>query len=423
MSVFPSRFLKGSVITAGAAVLVGIFGYLTRRLLANNLEEADYAFFYSAFALINLAVILNQVGTSNVILFELPGVLLKNKKRYSAAVYHFIKGFQSFNSCFCTLIFLVVYPFLKKYYFNYPIHFYNFLLFALMIWGMVLESTTLFALNAFHRFGTMGCLRILKNMLFFLCGWIFVSLDCFSGIIASCVIATTACTIYGNWTVEKLLYPFKGKLHSNQKYKIVKDGIIFMILASGTIVLQDFGTCTLSLFSNSREVVLFNIALPLSMIVQSMLIVLDVFTPMLSNYYINKEINNLRKFFQLIFLFTAVSMLCAFPVFYYCGDFIITLMFSQKFIAAKWSAFFLIEAALLVVPVRALMGLFNVAGKKRMALIGIIPMSVATVILFPLLSYMYGATGASVAALLSIGVWLCSYLFFYTRFVKQELSS
>ena len=123
MSVFPSRFLKGSVITAGAAVLVGIFGYLTRRLLANNLEEADYAFFYSAFALINLAVILNQVGTSNVILFELPGVLLKNKKRYSAAVYHFIKGFQSFNSCFCTLIFLVVYPFLKKYYFNYPIFF------------------------------------------------------------------------------------------------------------------------------------------------------------------------------------------------------------------------------------------------------------------------------------------------------------
>ena len=127
----------------------------------------------------------------------------------------------------------------------------------------------------------------------------------------------------------------------------------------------------------------------------------------------------LKKLFDIIFISVAAIMILTVPVFYFGGEFIIKIMFSEKFIAAKWSAFFLIEAALLAIPVRSLMILFNATGQKRTSLKTIFPMSLATIILFPLLSYLYGATGTGIAALLTTGIWLAAYLYCYMNFIKQ----
>ncbi len=419
MSLIPAHFFKGSLFSAASAVAVGVFGYLTRRFLANSLAENDYAFFYSTFALFTLTSIIIQCGTADVVLFELPGFLERRRKRCGTAIYKFIQKFQSFNALICTGVLLLLFPLLKKYYFNYPVTFFNFFIFALILWGMTLENTTLFALNSQGKFEIMSVLRVVKSGLFFAGCWLFATIDIFSGIITSCVIVTVACSLYGVWLISKTM-PGKGYILPRKlKRNVINSGVVFMILASGNIVIQDLGTCTLSLFSSPREVVLFNIALPLSMIVQSMLVVLNVFAPMIAECCMKNDKKALKKLFDIIFISAAAIMILTVPVFYFGGEFIIKIMFSEKFIAAKWSAFFLIEAALLAIPVRSLMILFNATGKKRTSLKTIFPMSLATIILFPLLSYLYGATGTGIAALLTTGIWLAAYLYCYMNFIKQ----
>lgn len=418
MSLIPAHFLKGSVVSAAAAIAVGVFGYLTRRLLANTLAENDYAFFYSTFALFNLMTLFVQCGTADVVLYELPGLLETKHKRSGAAIYRFILKFQSFNALICTAGILLLFPLWEKYYFNYPVTFFNFLIFVLILWGMTLESTTLFALNSLKKFSAMSVLRVVKSGLFFFGCWLFAAMNMFAGIITSCVIVTVACSLYGVGLVNKMMPDNRNLLPQKMKCKAVNSGIIFMILASGNIVIQDLGTCTLSLFSSSREVVLYNIALPLSMIVQAMLVVLNVFAPMIAECCIKNNKKALKKLFNTIFISTAAMLTLAVPVFYYGGELIIKIMFSEKFIAAKWCAFFLIEAALLTIPVRSLMILFNAAKQKRTSLKAIVPMALATIIVFPLLSHWYGATGAGIAALLATGFWLAAYLYHYRKFME-----
>ena len=419
MSLIPAHFFKGSIFSAAAAVAVGVFGYLTRRVLANSLAENDCAFFYSLFALFTLITIFVQCGTADTVLYELPVFLETKRKRCGTAIYKFIEKFQSFNALICTGGIILLFPLLKKYYFNYPVTFFNFFIFSLILWGMALENTTQFALNSQKRFGVMSIMRVVKAGLFFTGCCFFATIDMFPGIITSCVIVTTACSLYGVWLIKKTM-PRKGNLLPKKlKRNVVKSGVVFMVLASGNIVIQDLGTCTLSLFSSSREVVLFNIALPLSMIVQSMLVVLNVFTPMVTNLCINNDKKALKKLFNTIFIFTAAMLILTIPVFYYGGEIIIKIMFSEKFIAAKWSAFFLIEAALLAIPVRSLMTLFNAANQKKTSLKTMVPMTLATLILFPLLSHSYGATGTGIAALAATGIWLAAYLHCYINFMKQ----
>ena len=193
-----------------------------------------------------------------------------------------------------------------------------------------------------------------------------------------------------------------------------------MLLAAGNAIMQDLGTLTLAFVSQTQEVVLFNIALPIAMIVQSMLVVLNVFNPMIAEYCAKNEKALVGKLFNRLFMLTAAMMLAAVPVLYFGGELVITLLLSGKVIAAKWCTIFLVEASLLAVPVRALLNLFNTTDRKSVSLKALAPLGVSAAVLFPCLSYLYGATGAGLAAFLSTAAWLAAYVFYYVRFIRDE---
>ena len=80
----------------------------------------------------------------------------------------------------------------------------------------------------------------------------------------------------------------------------------------------------------------------------------------------------------------------------------------------------MIETALLSFPVRALITLFNTVERKDVSLKSLLPMGIAAIVLFPFLSFYYGATGAGIAAFFSTMVWLAAYLFYYKSLLKNE---
>ncbi len=422
MSFIPSSFLKGSFISGVVAIFVGFCGYWVRRMMANSLPENDYAFYYSFYALVNFCIMFSQAGLSDVMLFELPGMLENKKIKRAAQCYNYTKRIQTVLSFAVTLLFIACYGLLKKYYFDYPVDFLCFLVFTLLLWGFTLEFSILNALNALNKFSTMSFLRAIKAGACALTVWIFLKSDTpLLGIISSCVIITTICTLIGDWICKKRTIFHNTEMPSATLKKIlIRSGFVFILLNGSKIILMDAGTIVLSFFSTPAEVVLFNVALPIAMIVQSMLVVLNVFTPLIAQCCANQDIQRLKKLFSLMFIITTAGMLLWIPFYYFAGELLITILFAKKFIAAKLSMFFMVEAALLAIPINALMYLFNTAGLKSVSLKGLIPMLASALFLLPWLSYKYGATGAGIAVFAVTLIWLCTYLLYYVNFIKRN---
>ena len=423
MTLIPSAFLKGSLISGIVAIFVGFCGYWVRRLMANSLPENDYAFYYSFYALVNFSIIFTQAGLSDVILFELPGMIERKKNKRAAQCYNFTKRIQIFLSSAVTLLFIAFYWLLKKYYFGYPVDALCFFIFTLLLWSFTLEYSTLNALNALKKFSTMSFLRAVKAGVFALAVWIFLkSAHPLSGIIISCVVITAICTLAGNWLSKKDTIFNNGEMPSAAFKKVlIRSGFIFILLSGSKIIFMDAGTIVLSFVSSPAEVVLFNVALPIAMIIQSMLVVLNVFTPLIAQCCANQDIQRLKKLFSLLLIFTAAGMVLWIPFYFYAGEWLISLLFAKKFIAAKPAMFFMVEAAFLAVPVNAFMYLFNTAGMKSCSVKGLVPMILSALIFLPWLSYKYGAAGTGGAVFAVTVVWLISYLFYYADFIKGGL--
>ena len=116
--------------------------------MANHLPGNDYAFFYSVAAMLNILMIVVHIGTADVLLFEIPGMLEAGKKRCAGASYGFIRKFQSRNSLCVMMLLLLCFPLLAKYYFDYPVSLTDFGIFALALWGRSLPVVAALAAAA-----------------------------------------------------------------------------------------------------------------------------------------------------------------------------------------------------------------------------------------------------------------------------------
>lgn len=418
MKLIPAQYLRGSFLFALSAILVGALSYLTRRFMANHLPANDYAFFYSTFSLISFLLILTQAGLSHVILFELPGLFASERKAAAGSFYCFVRRIQSSLSALFFLLLCASIPLLKRYYYDFPVSTLQLVLFLTILWGFTFENTTLFALNSVRKFGTVSLLRTLKALLFCLAVILCLKQKSITGIIVLCVAITTLCTLTGNLLFRKVV-PQSEKLSGSQKKQILKDGGFFIFLTAGYALIQDVGTIAVAFFSSASEVVLFNIALPIAMIVNSFNVVLQVFLPIIADSFAQKEKKKVKNLFALILFGSAVCMVLALPMLWFGGERIICLLFSERFIAAKLSTLLLVEAAILSLPVRAFLNFFNTIGKQNISVITLIPTAAVALIAFPLLSWSFGAAGAAGATLLCSLTWLGAFGWFYGKFMRE----
>ena len=419
MSLIPKLFVKGVFFSASSALLVGLSGYLSRRLMANNLSETDYAFYYSTLALLSLMLIFTHLGTSDFLLYELPGMLAKKQNRRACFTYHYITRLLTILAVICFFVLFASTTLLKKYYFDYPVSNVYLWAFFLLIVGYTLENSTLFTLNSLKKFAAISYLRAAKAVGFLLA--VCIALQTAYPlliIILSIVFITSVCSWLGMRMINKnVIFTSCSLIPRSIKRDVIKGGMVFILLSGGYTLMQDFGTFTLSLFSTANEVVLFNIALPISMIVISFTVVMQVFTPMIAESYYNQEYRRLRSLFKWLFAITAALVTLAIPVLLFWGRFIITLLFSEKFVNAHLCTFFLVETAILSIPVRAFLSFFNAIGRRIVSVKCLIPTALAAFVFYPLLSFYAGASGAGVAALITVIVWLLMYIVYYIKLI------
>ena len=388
--------------------------------MANHLPGNDYAFFYSVFSLLSFSAVLFRAGASDVILYELPGILSMNRRREAGMIYRFTLRFQLLLASAGFVLFCAAVPFLERYFFAFPVDTGCLLLFFVVIWGLVLEDTTLAALNSLKKFGTASLLRLLKTGLFCLAVWMCLRRNSLFGIIVSFVSMTTLCTLAGDRLVmRREKFKNGGAIPPRIRRKVIGGGMVYLLLSGGHALYRDFGALSVAFFSTAEEVVLFNIALPVAMIVLSFGIVLQVFTPMIADCFVKGEKNRLKRLMRLMLSLSAAAMLGALFVLSLWGEDIIRLLFSAKFAAAKYCVLFLVESAILTMPVSVFLSFFNAAGRKATSGRTLLPAAAVALAAFPALSHAGGAAGAGVATLITVGTWLGACLVYYVKFMQS----
>ena len=418
MSLIPAQFLNGAFFSFVAALLTGICGYLVRRFMANGCTTDEYAFFYSVFSLLSFCVIFIRLGMSDVVLFELPRLLASGKQEQAGMIYRFIRRFQSISSTAAYSLLIIAIPFLRRYYFDFQVNACYLAIYFLAIWGFVLETTSYFALNSLKKFKLLNVIRSLKNVLLLCSVLIGIYLHSFKIIIISFVLICSFCAWLGDRIASRNL-PLKHPVAmSGATTQILRSGLVFMMLSGGYVLMSDAGTVALCFFSSAEEVVLFNIALPIAMTVNAFDVVLQIFTPMFSEYFINDEKKKLNQFFLLLSGATILCMISVLPILYYQGEWLIKMLFSERFVAAKLCTLFLVEATILAIPVKAFFLFFNAIGMKTVSVKVLIPVFVGALIFFPLFAYYHGANGAGVTTLMVVLIWLISYIFAYIRIMR-----
>ncbi len=418
MNLIPKQFLSGAFWSAIAAFLSGVCAYATRRLMANNLPGEEFAFFYSVMAFLNLLLIPIHLGTADVILYDLPRMLALRQRRRANVTYSYVYKFQQTMALVFMVILLVSTPLFQKFYFDYQVNIYYLWVFFLIIWGLTLEQTVLFALNSQKKFFAINLLRIMKQALLLITVILALKMEqALLWIIVSLMLITISCTIIAGKIVLSNGLNIVNKIPHSIRKTVLHSGIVFMLLACGYALMQDFGTFILSIFSNVHNVVLFNIALPIAMIVNSLGIVIAVFVPMIADLYAKGEKRRLKKFIYLLLLLTLGAMLLALPILILHGELLITILFAKQFSDASSATLWLVEAAILSMPVRTLLIFFNTTGNKMISIKTLFPTFISALICYPLLSYFYGASGAAIATFLTTAVWLGTNLIYYAKFL------
>jgi len=409
MSDFGRRFMHGSLLVVIAAGVTGIAGYLIRRLMALGLTTEEYAFFYSMHSLLILLSAVARFGTADAALFLLPELITRKQQRRARLVYSFIRRSQWLFPGGLTLLMYAAIPLLIRFYLPARGSYLEIALFLPLLLTTAFETASQFALNSFKEFGVLNLLKSLKSILLLGGVALALSLHSLDGVIVvyvglSLLTALTGDLLVTRW--KKLSTSVRIPKCIGQE--VLQAGAFYFLLSVGYAAINDVGTVALSFVSSAEEVALFNIAIPIAMIVRSLSGAAMVFTPLASELHCNGETIRLMRFFRNFSLATVAAMVLTAPLLWYGGDFLIGILFGSRFAAAKWSTLFLVEATLLALPIQMYLNFFNVIGRKKEAGLTLIPALCTAVIVLPLLCRFFGATGAGVAVLIITAVWFLS---------------
>ena len=405
-------YFGNSAFSISCALLIGVCGYLARRLTSGGLPGNEYAFFYSTFALVSMMVAFVSLGIPNAAFFCIPDA--RNRGRDDEA-----RGFYAWciRWCFAVGVFLAVVGLpvvllagksMKRYGIESSDIFRLLLLLPLPL--CVFTATTML-LNGLKEFIASKLLQLL-NMLTVLCGiWLFQSRFGLSAVILVYVVGAFCASVGATlWAWKKHGCSCLHPIAPADRKRLAKTGAWLLLSSAGYYFFMDLGNVMLSYLGTPEETELFNIALPVALMIQPLYALSEVFAPLSNRLYQENDIRTLRKSLWSMIGLTLVMMLGAGVVFGFLGRWIITLLFGEQFADAAPCTLILIEGALLWNAARFCSDMLNSMHREKPAAIIAASAAASSVLFYYLLCPLYGADGTGWAALIASVIWLLAVL-------------
>lgn len=402
-------FLSGSAISLSGGILLGLFGYLNRRLCATVLTETEYAFFYTIFSYITVTNMVFMLGVANGSFFLIPDCCNQGASDKARGVFSWGLRYITMAMIGVTLlgwgvIFLGT-DFFEKYQVS-GITPWLVLLIPLPLALQVYCSKIMLAMKGFfwsNLFQVANVVIILISLCLFLESYRV------NTVIIAYAIAGYVSAAGLLWVItSKFHYPLFKSIPSNTRRRLHTMGIWLMITGFGYECISDLGTLSLSIVSTPQQVALYNIAFPIAMIVRSIAVVSGVFAPFSNELFRQNKIAAIERILNLSLLFTVGSIIILIPVFYFGGELIIMFLFGSKFIHATTATMVLTQGVMLWNGANFYSDILaSIQHEKNSSFITIF-VTLLSIILYFILGKYYGALGAAFTVVIICALWFAA---------------
>lgn len=388
-------------------ILIGALNYLTRRTMALNLDINLYGFFYSVFSLAMLIIAFVDLGFNKSATILIAKHLTTDKQDKKKSIFWSILLIKLIIGTLSAICLFLLGDFLIKNYFLFPAGKPILFLFCLFIIATACSGLITATLDGFKEYTLKSSLQIGGALIVLLGIYNFIGSSPFYVPVISYIIAATAIFSVGIIYLMK----FKNLNYPAMNYVTLKTSIKecwhlgkWIALATvGMSTMYYMDTIMLTYMSDLESVGLYNIALPIMQIYQSMLIFPIVLTPIASELWHKGERDQLKLLLKKINLAALFLLFCGSGVIFLTplNFYMIKILFSANFIAA-YSALNILCLGMLILTVGQLYStsLMAIGKSQTVAIINIVAALfniLANIILIPL----YNISGAALATALS----------------------
>ncbi|MBQ9337106.1 MAG: hypothetical protein IJS14_07420 [Lentisphaeria bacterium] len=415
-------FFGNTAFSMSCAFINGVCAYLTRRLTSNGLQGNEYAFFYSTFSLVCILIALFLLGIPNASFFRISDARNCGQDDAAHGIYAWCVRWAFLVGLFLTVVGLPAILMAGDSMERYGIDSRRvFRLLLLLPLPLSILNAMWQLLNGMKEFVASNLLQ-LWNVVAILAGvWLFQTKYGLPAVIAVYAFGAWCGALGGIWWAKRkhgftVLHP----IDPDVRRQLVKAGGWLLLSCTGYYFFAELGNVILSYVRTPEETLVFNIALPVALMIRPLYSISEVFAPFSNQLYHKGDTRALRCSVWSMLGVTGVMMVGAGVVFGFGGRWILTILFGEEFAGAATCTLILIEGALIWNAARFYADMLNSMRRERRAALITAGVSALSIMLYWLFSSWLGANGTAWAALIASVVWLFAALASVLLVLKED---
>jgi O-antigen/teichoic acid export membrane protein len=333
-------FITGSCITFGGMLSMGLINYFARRTLAIELTTREYGYFYAAFSFVMLIGIFLDLGlgyTANILIAKYD--IDESNQLKKSKIFTILFTIKVVLGIIASIFLILLASWLVDNYFHYPRGKFTFILLSIALLSSIMIGF---------------CSSVLTSLKDFKYNIIFLNLSAFISLIIIYIftpiinIAAPAIGfIVNGFFVSLIAFIYISKRHNlslkftlQSSYKdeieeLWKVGKWIAFGMAGLNALYYLDSVMLTFLTDLKSVALYNIALPIMQIFQSLLVLPAVFIPIASSLWTQGKKDEIGIITSNFISFTIIAAWSTLLITLVFGKDIIRILFSAKYIAAN----------------------------------------------------------------------------------------
>lgn len=397
-------FLWGSFISLLGSVLIGVMNYLIRRCLVNQFSFEEYGFLYSVFSLLTVLLAVIDLGMTQAGTILIAQNRAARRPLRANSIYSFILLVKTSFGSIVYLVLALCSSFLMVHYYKYPAGQGVFLVVALLLIFQSAETVCMSGMDSAKAFGIKNLLQSAKILLIFIGVLLFSArygLTFAAGLFPACALISFIAAYFilarkfGMKTVPEMTFNARTFKHTWELSRWTAVGLVGLTLVS------NMDQQLLTWLGNLEQVGIYNIALPIAQIMQSLIILPVVFTPIVSELWQHGRKEEIAKLTELItavlFILLWVTMITTLPL----AKSIILLFWSKQVPEAEMALTILCAGTIFFAAAGFYIGALNSCGAARLGAAIIMGGAMLNIICNAVLIPLWNINGAAAATALS----------------------
>jgi O-antigen/teichoic acid export membrane protein len=406
-------FLWGSFISLLGSVLIGVMNYLIRRCLVNQFSFEEYGFLYSVFSLLTVLLAVIDLGMTQAGTILIAQNRAAKRPLRAISIYSFI---LLVKTSFGTIVYLVLAlfsSFLMVHYYKYAAGQGVFLIVALLLIFQSAETVCMSGMDSAKAFGIKNLLQSAKIMLIFIGVLLFSArygLTFTAGLFPACALISFIAAYFilarkfRLKAAPEMTFNARTFKHTWELSRWTAVGMVGLTLVS------NMDQQLLTWLGNLEQVGIYNLALPIAQIMQSLIILPVVFTPIVSELWQHGRKEEIAKLTELItavlFILLWATMITTLPL----AKSIILLFWSKQVPGAEMALTILCTGTIFFAAAGFYIGALNSCGAARLGAAIIMGGAMFNIVCNAILIPLWNINGAAAATALSyLLIGLASY--------------